>query len=272
LLLWHLTVLALVQGITEFLPISSSAHLILAPAVFGWADQGPWFDIAVHVGSLGAVMLYFRADIATLLRGALDTLRGRASPARRLLWLLALASVPVVLAGFAFVKLDLLPLFRSPLVIAATSILFGVLLWWIDVRRPQQATTEALGWRGALFVGAAQVLSLIPGTSRSGITITAARALNLTRTEAARFSMLLSLPTILGAGLLEAVELASGEAEAGLLGDLLIGGGLAFLAALASIHVMLRWVSVASYTPFVLYRVALGLVLLALVGGGVLPA
>ena len=271
MLFWHLAVLALVQGITEFLPISSSAHLILTPVVLGWKDQGPWFDIAVHVGSLGAVLLFFWRDVATLLLGALDTVRNRPSPARRLLWLLVVASIPVLIAGAAFVKLDLLPLLRSPLIIAMTSILFGILLWWIDVRRPQTGTLEGLTYQGALRVGVAQVLSLIPGTSRSGITITAARQLDMTRTEAARFSMLLSLPTILGAGLLEAVELAGDTLAPGLLSDLVLAGGLAFVAALASIYFMLRWVSTASYTPFVIYRVALGVVLMVLIGAGLLP-
>jgi undecaprenyl-diphosphatase len=271
LLFWHLVVLALVQGITEYLPISSSAHLILTPIVLGWEDQGPWLDIAVHVGSLGAVLLYFWRDVATLLLGTLDTARNRPSPARRLLWLVAVASIPVMIAGLVFVKLDLLPLFRSPLVIALTSILFGILLWWVDVRRPQTAAVEGISFAGALRIGMAQVLSLIPGTSRSGITITAARQLNLTRTEAARFSMLLSLPTILGAGLLEAIELATGAIPMAQLNDLLLAGGLAFASAWASIHLMLRWVATASYTVFVVYRVALGAVLIALIAAGILP-
>ena len=272
LLLWHIVVLAVVQGITEFLPISSSGHLILAPAVLGLADQGVWFDIAVHIGSLGAVVLCFWRDVLTLLIGVADTLRGRATRARQLLWHVAIATIPVVLAGLALVKLGLLEHLRSPLVIAATSILFGLLLWWVDVRWPREWKLEQMSWRGALAVGFAQVLSLIPGTSRSGITITAGRWLALDRVEAARFSMLLSLPTILAAGLLEALELAGGEVAAGVLDDLAIAAAMAFVAALASIHLMLRWVAHASFTPFVIYRVALGLVLIVAVFAGVLPA
>ncbi len=257
--LWFLALLALVQGITEFLPISSSGHLILLGA-FGPADQGPLIDIALHVGTLFAVMLYFRRDVAAMLAGGLRALSGGWDAGAALAAKILLATLPVVLAGLALTRLapDLL---RHPEIIAWSTIIFGLLLWVADKRFPATKTTEALTYRGALSIGLAQVLALIPGTSRSGITMTAARFLGYTRQEAARFSLLLSIPTIAAAGLLLAVDLyESGDAR--LTQDALIAGVLAFFAALAAIHLMMKWLERASFTPFVIYRVLLGIGLL----------
>ncbi len=266
--LFHLLVLALVQGVTEFLPISSSAHLILVPALGGWPDQGVLIDIAAHVGTLAAVLVYFRRDTAGLFWAALGSLGVR--PARRrvagtgyvqLFWNLVVATLPVVIAGLALTLTVGEAALRRADVIAWASIGFGLLLYVVDQRAPQEKAIEKMALRPALLIGLAQVLALIPGTSRAGITMTAARRLGYTRPEAARFSMLLAIPTILAAGTLGAVELArtgvdAAWADAGLV------AGLAFLAALAAIHFLMRWLQHASMTIFVLYRIALGAALL----------
>ena len=262
----EIIVLALIQGITEFLPISSSAHLVLAPAVFGWSDQGVHFDIAVHVGTLAAVMLYFRHDVAAIAGGLVDLARGRWTPHARLALWLAMASVPVVLAGLALHAINPAGL-RSVAVIGWATLGFGLLLYAADRFCPANRGLDRLGWRGAIVIGLAQVLALIPGTSRSGITMTAGRALGLTRTAAARFSLLLSIPTILGAGVLATLDLvAAGDVTVGV--DALIGAALAFLFAWLAIAVMMAWLRQASFTPFVIYRVVLGVGLLIWVYAG----
>lgn len=259
--LLQLVVLALVQGITEFLPISSSGHLILVPQMTDWEDQGLAMDIAVHVGTLGAVMLYFRSEVARLARGGAATLGlAKAPKDRRLFLLLVLATVPVVVAGLALKTLGLDEQLRDPLVIAAASIGFGVLLYGADVACPRVKHIETLGWGHALLIGLAQVLALIPGASRAGTTMTAARALGYTRSEAARFSMLMSMPTIAAAGLLLGLDVA--ETGTAITADMAIAAALAFLSALAAIHFLMRWLESASMTLFVVYRVALGVFLL----------
>lgn len=258
-------VVALVQGVTEFLPISSSGHLILVPAVAGWPDQGLTIDVAVHVGSLGAVALYLWRDLFAMARGIGALIRGRATPGARLFGLLVLATLPVVAAGFALN--DYAPdLFRSVEVIAWTTLGFGVLLYYVDQRTMTVNRIEHMGVGPALLIGLSQVLALIPGTSRSGITMTAGRALGFERVDAARFSMLLSIPTIVGAGALKGFELyQSGNAALGR--DAALAAVIAFVAALGAIALMMAWLRRASFTPFVAYRVVLGLVLLAWVYG-----
>lgn len=262
----QLIVLAIVQGITEFLPISSSAHLILAPLVMHWEDQGPLIDLAAHVGTLGAVMLYFHRDTATLFRGGIDVLRFRRSDDRRLFLLLSAASVPVLLFGVVLVALSLEEAMRSATLIAATSIVFGLLLWHAD-RRPAAAekSLSALTWREAMIVGLAQMTSLVPGVSRSGITMTAARYLGWPRTEAARFSMLLSIPVTAALGLAAMARLVTGGGEGQLAAGLIVAV-LSFLVALAAIAFLMKWLQRMSFLPFVIYRVLLGIVLLAMAG------
>lgn len=258
----QIVVLALVQGVTEFLPISSSGHLVLVPGLTGWPDQGLLIDVAVHVGSLFAVLVYWRRDLAAMLRGLVDWQGGLVeAPGRRLIVLLAVATAPVVVAGLAL-KLAGTAGLRSIEVIGWTSLGFGLLLYVVDLRAPRGRTLEQLGVGGALFIGLAQTLALIPGTSRAGITITAARWLGLQRDEAARFSMLLSIPTILAAGELLFFDLvAYGQARPS--ADALLATLLAFASALAAIALMMRWLRHASYTPFVAYRCLLGVGLLA---------
>ncbi len=264
--LLHIITLALIQGITEFLPISSSAHLILVPALTDWPDQGPLIDVAVHVGTLFAVIAYFRRDVALMLRGALAWC-GR--PVRsederfgqRLAGLLVLATIPVVVVGLILDLTGASAALRDMRVIAWASILFGIVLYAADRIGATERRIGDLGLRAAALIGLAQALALIPGTSRSGITMTAARFLGFTRAESAHFSMLLSIPTIAAAGTLSGVEIYErGDWAFGL--DALLSAGLAFVTAWAAIALLMRWLRRADFTPFVVYRVALGVGLL----------
>jgi len=257
--------LAVVQGITEFLPISSSGHLQLVPAVAGWPDQGLTIDVAVHVGSLGAVMLYLWRDLWSMLRGLGQAFLGRVTSGAKLLGLLILATLPVVAAGFALDRYIPGGL-RSIEVIAWATVGFGLLLYYVDQRMMAVNRLEHMNVISALIIGMSQIVALIPGTSRSGITMTAARALGFERVDAARFSMLLSIPTIIGAGGLKGWELwQSGNVALGR--DAAMSAGFAFVSALIAIALMMAWLRRASFTPFVVYRVLLGLVLLAWVYG-----
>lgn len=258
--LLHLVVLALVQGITEFLPISSSAHLVLVPALTGWDDQGLIIDVAVHVGTLAAVMVYFRRDIAGMVVGFLKLLVGRWTPGGRLALLVAWATIPVVVAGAAL-HAALPQGIRSVELIAWATILYAIVLYAADRLSLQIRKVEHVGWVAALFVGLAQALALIPGTSRSGITMTAGRLIGMERTEAARLSLLMSIPTILGAGMLTGLDLAD-AGDAALTGDAILAAALAFVAALVAIWALMRWLKVAGFGPFVVYRLLLGVGLL----------
>jgi len=262
----QLIVLAIIQGITEFLPVSSSAHLILAPlAVDGWEDQGPLIDIAAHVGSLVAVLFYFKNETAMLFRGGVDTLRFRASEDRKLFLYIAAATIPIIIAAAIIVGLDLASALRSPMIIGLASIFFGLLLWHGDRKPAVKEGLERIGWREVLMIGAAQALAIIPGASRSGITMTAARYLGWTRTEAARFSMLLAIPTISAFGLFAGLELISVGAGASLTGAVIVAV-LSFLSAYVAILVFMQLTHRMSFTPFVIYRVGLGAALLLFAG------
>jgi len=238
----HIVALALVQGLTEFLPISSSAHLILVPALTDWPDQGLAFDIAVHVGTLVAVLGYFRADVLRLVRGGIAPLAGRPAGADgRMAWLIVLATIPVGLAGLEFKDVVETTL-RDPVVIAWASIGFGVLLWISDRFGPRLRDETTLRWPGALTVGLFQALALIPGTSRSGITMTAGLFLGLDRTAAARFSFLLAMPVIALSGMLEGLDLF--EAAAPVQWSALLSGAvLAAVSAWLCIHYFLRFIT-----------------------------
>jgi undecaprenyl-diphosphatase len=256
-------ILALVQGITEFLPISSSAHLILVPRLLGWTDQGLAFDVAVHVGTLSAVVFYFRAELARMTVAWLQSCAGRGVSAdARLAWLVVLGTVPVALAGLLLHTLIENEL-RSPLVIAVTTIGFGILLWLADRQGRHERDTGSLGIRDVVLIGLAQALALIPGTSRSGITITAALALGLTRSDAARFSFLLSIPAIVMAGGYEAWKLLTytGPVQ---WGTILLGAAVSAVSAWLCIHFFLRLIERIGMWPFVLYRLLLGAVLLVI--------
>lgn len=255
-------ILALIQGLTEFLPISSSAHLILPSQLLGWQDQGLAFDVAVHVGTLAAVVFYYRQQVAELLMGWLGTFRGNYTPASRLAWFIIWATVPAGLAGLF--GGDLLENYgRSALVIATTTIVFGLLLWYADRRASEKAALESLTLRQAMLIGIAQAIALIPGTSRSGITITAGLLLGLTRTDAARFSFLLSIPVIALAGGYKGLQLAQ-QAEPVAWSFVLIGMAVSFVAAYLCIKLFLQVIERMGMLPFVLYRLALGALLLVM--------
>jgi undecaprenyl-diphosphatase len=264
--LGFLVLLAVIQGLTEFLPVSSSAHLILPSQLLDVQDQGPLIDVAVHVGSLFAVMLYFRADVMRLFRGVPDLLSGRMSADAKLLAWLVAATIPTILIGGVLYKTGAIALLRSAEVIAWATILFGLLLFEADRIGGRFKVMDDLSFRGALVIGLAQMLALIPGTSRAGITMTAGRFLGYERAEAARFSMLLSIPTIAGFGLLAGIELA-GAGETALQADAVTAMVLSFAAAYASIWLFMSWVNRIGFAPFVIYRLLLGAVLLWFVYG-----
>lgn len=258
--LLHITILALIQGITEFLPISSQAHLILVPVLTGWQDQGLIIDVAVHVGTLGAVALYFRRDLWLMLVAVARLIIGQSGPGTKLVVNLAVATVPVLVAGYLVQRYAGGSL-RSVALIGWTTFGFGVLLYAADRLSLTIRRIEHMKLGAALAIGLAQALALVPGTSRSGITMTAARLSGFERTEAARFSMLLSIPVILGAGVLSGLELYE-VADARLTVTAAAAAVLAFGAALAAIAFLMRWLRSATFTPFVVYRVLLGIGLL----------
>jgi undecaprenyl-diphosphatase len=259
---FEIAVLALVQGITEFLPISSHGHLVLVRSLFCIQEAGLDIFIALHVGTLGAVMVYFRRDVWLMLAGLGGALTGRTGSGLRLLALVVVATLPVLLLGF-LVKVYAPDALSALVVIGWTTLGFGVLLYIADRTGMTIRRIEHMGVGQALVIGFAQVLALVPGTSRSGITMTAARLLGFERPETARFSLLLSMPTILGAGTLAGLDLyQTGDAE--LQAAALIATGFAFLSALGAISFMMAWLRHATFAPFVLYRVVLGTALLTL--------
>ncbi|SFV28677.1 undecaprenyl-diphosphatase [Devosia crocina] len=273
----ELVFLALVQGITEFLPVSSSGHLILGRALLNLLGLAPLtmtpaeelsLDIALHIGSLGAILVYFWRDIAMLLGGLRDTVLARGGVAARTLWVLIVASLPLVVAGLIFKDL-VTEAGRSVGIIAVTTLVFGVLLFVADRRPSERGEIERLSFRDALIVGLAQCLAIIPGVSRSGICMTAGRFIGLDRPLSARLAMLMAIPAILGAGLLTTLDLVR-SGDANFTAYALWGGALAFISALASIALLMKWLARQSYTPFVIYRVALGLILLGLLAANIL--
>ena len=263
----QIILLALIQGITEFLPISSSGHLILAPALFHWADQGVLTDVMTHMGSLLAVLVYFWRDVLAMLRGCLDALRGRITAEGRLAFYVVIGTIPIVLVG-AFLKFTgLSDQLRSVTLVAVNAIIFGILMYIADAYGLMRRKVSDMTWVPAVIIGCAQALSLNPGTSRSGITMTAARGLGFERPEAARFSFLLSIPATAAAGLLiigDAVE--NGVA---ITWDAVLCGALTFVVAFATIAFLMQLLRRMSFLPFVIYRIALGVILLALIFWGV---
>ncbi|RKF18438.1 undecaprenyl-diphosphate phosphatase [Alginatibacterium sediminis] len=256
----EIVILALIQGLTEFLPISSSAHLILPSQILGWDDQGLVFDVAVHVGSLLAVLMYFRVQVWELLLAWIASIVKREhTPESRLAWFIILATLPAVFFG-GLLK-DYIELYlRSAYVIAFTTILFGLLLWWSDKMAKQEINEYQLTWKTAFYIGLAQAIAIIPGTSRSGITMTAGLMLGLKREAAARFSFLMSIPVILGACVLMLKD--ASEQNVSFSGpELGLGVLVSFLAAYACIHLFISWVSRIGMMPFVIYRIGLGVVL-----------
>lgn len=256
----QIVVLAVIQGIAEFLPVSSSGHLALTPVLLGWRDQGLIIDVAVHVGTMGAVIIYLWRDVWTMLQGLARLAGGQVDDGARLAGLVLIASIPVIVAGFA-VKLWLGDALRTPAVIGWSFIGFGLLLYGGDRLGLTILKIKHMKSGGALMIGLAQVLALIPGASRAGVTITMARMMGFERRDAARFSMLLSIPAIAGAGTLAVLDLIE-SGDAALQADAVLAALLALVAALLAITVMMSWLRRASFTPFVYYRIAVGALIL----------
>ena len=257
----QVVILAMVQGATEFLPISSSAHLVLVPVLTHWEDQGLAMDVALHVGTLVAVLMYFRKDIAAVSFAWFRGFKGyRWDGDGRLGWWIIIGTLPVGFAGLLFRDWVAIGM-RSPIVIALALIGFGLLLAYADWQRRGNRTERDLRLADVLWIGGAQALALIPGTSRSGITMTAALLLGLDRAAAARFSFLLSIPVIVLAGGLEFLGLLNNQPDVHW-SSLIVGAFLAGITAYLSIHYFLVFISKIGMQPFVIYRVALGLLLL----------
>lgn len=255
--------LALLQGLTEFLPISSSAHLILLPIIAGWEDQGLAFDVAVHVGTLAAVVFYFRKTLTILINDWFSSISQRTLIGEsRLAWAVLLGTIPVGLTGLLLGHIIENHL-RSSLVIAVTTIVFGLLLGWSDWRSKQQRDEHHLSIGDIIFIGLAQAIALIPGTSRSGITITAGLMLGLTRQAAARFSFLLSIPVIVLAGSLKTLDLIESKLATDWFA-IILGTGLSAISAYLCIHLFLKMIEKIGMWPFVIYRLILGAILFKL--------
>lgn len=257
----QIIVLAVVQGVTEFLPISSSGHLILVPGFAGWTDQGLPFDVAVHFGSLGAVCIFFRNDIAGLIHGTRDVLAGRSETLQaRMAWCIGLGTIPAAIAGLLLAGWIAANL-RSPMFVVVTLAGYGALMALADRFAPRDRNISSIRIRDALIIGTAQALSLVPGTSRSGITITAGRLLGFGRQDAARFSFLLSAPVILLATMYQVVKLVTGDLPVpwdNLAVAALVSGIVAYL----SIDFFMRFVSALGLLPFAIYRLILASVIL----------
>jgi undecaprenyl-diphosphatase len=270
----HAIVLGLVQGFTEFLPVSSSGHLLLVPWLFGWNDfESPSvekaFDVSLHIGTLFAVVGYFRQDLSTYVRAGARQLVERERPATteaRLAWLLVLATVPAAAIGAVFSD-TIDENLGTPFIIAISLIVFGVLLAWAD-RRQGARPIEGMRTRDALIVGAAQALALNPGTSRSGITMTAARFIGFNREAAVRISFLMSVPVIVGAVVFEVGGLIKDGIPEGLLVPMIVGIIASALSGLLAVWGTLTIVRTYSFMPFVIYRIGLGIAILVILATG----
>lgn len=256
----QILVLGLVQGLTEFLPISSSAHLILVPELTGWADQGLAFDVSVHLGTLSAVVLYFRKELGQMSYSWFASVRGKGTDQEaKLAWAVLFGTIPVGLAGLAFKDVVETTL-RNPFVIASATLVFGLLLWWADARCRGERTEHGIGWKDVLIIGIAQALALIPGTSRSGATMTAGLFVGLSRRASARFSFLLSIPVIVLAGGLEIIDYLE-TANVADVQPLLLGALISGVSAFICIHYFLKALEKIGMLPFVIYRLILALFL-----------
>jgi len=270
----YIITLALIQGLTEFLPVSSSGHLVLAHEILSGQSVARWqqdvlMDIAVHVGTLLSVLVYFRKDVIAMLSGLGQFTRGRRdNHGARLISYILIGSAPVICAGLALHLWAPLWL-RSVEVMAWATLFFGVILWIADHTPDTSRSVSVMGWRDAVLIGLAQVLALIPGTSRSGITMTAGRALGFSRTESAHFSLLLAIVAIAGAGALGAMDLWQ-SGDLALSADALLAAVLAFFSGWIAIAAMMKFLEKASFTVFAIYRVVIGSLLLVLIYSGVL--
>ena len=258
----QILVLAIVQGLTEFLPVSSSGHLILVPKLTGWPDQGLAIDVATHVGTLFAVLVYFWRDVGHMAVGLGKLAAGRLDKGGRLALYLLIGTIPALAVGAAIE--DHLVVLRNIEVVAWAMLAYAIVLYVVDRSSLTVRRLEHVTWAQALFVGLAQCLAFIPGTSRSGVTMVAARLLGYERAEAARFSFLLSIPAISAAGIWEGYGLFR-EGNAETIHWALLAAGFSAVAGFLAIAVLMAWLRRATFTPFVLYRLALGSALLYLV-------
>lgn len=260
-------VLGIIQGFTEFLPISSSGHLVLIPLVSSWPDQGLAYDCVLHLGTLTAVICYFRVDLAKMFFGLGETIQKRSWSANRdgqMAWMIGLATIPVGLAGLTFkdfIENDM----RSVVIVGLSSIFFGILLYAADKMGKRTRSDDKWGIKDVMIVGLAQAVALIPGTSRSGITMTAALFLGYTREASARFSFLLSIPVIVLAGGLKIKDWIEGPAQVSSFGELMVGYTVSLVSAYVCIYFFLKFLDRVGMGPFVIYRIILGGILLWLV-------
>ncbi|MGP1275749.1 MAG: undecaprenyl-diphosphate phosphatase [Caulobacterales bacterium] len=260
-----LILIAIVQGLTEFLPVSSSAHLIIAPLAFGVEPHSVLIDVMAHLGSLLAVLVYFRKDIAGVILGVFAWFSGRMTPGGRLALLVVIATPPVMIVAALLYFSGLFEQMRSPAVIAGATLLFALPLWLADRYGARVKTVETLTYKDAALIGLAQAVAMIPGASRSGLMMTAARMLGAERSAAARFAMLTSLPVIAAFGLQSGIDLARGEAPGASLFDGLVAMGLSFVSSLLAIHLLLKLVDRFGFLPFVIYRIALAFAIIAVI-------
>jgi len=257
----QVVVLAVIQGLTEFLPISSSGHLILVPYLAGWQDQGLDFDLAVHIGTLVAIVTYFRRTLVAMARDwVLSVTQRREVGESRLAWAVLLGTIPAGIVGLLF-RDDISTTLRDPRVIAFTMIGYAILLFIAD-RRPGQRNERTINWLDVVVIGCAQALALVPGTSRSGVTMTAGLFRNLSREAAARFSFLLAVPVTAAAAASELIGHADGSALD--TQSFLVGAVLSALTGIACIHYFLKWLTRFGMLPYVIYRLAFGVILLVL--------
>jgi len=262
----QIVVLALIQGITEYLPVSSTGHLILVPAFTGWPDQGFVTDMITNLGTLAATTLYFWRDVLSMFRGLFDIALRRQSQSAKLVTNVIIGTIPIIVVGLLIKKLGIVEHLRSPLIIAINAIVFGILLYVADSYGKLQNTMRELNWKTSLIIGLFQCLALNPGTSRSGITMTGGRFLGFIRPEAARFSFLLAIPANLASSVLVlGSAIKSGEQ---IHTDQIICGVLTFIVGLATVHFLMNFIRTKSLLPFVIYRVILGSAILGLIYSG----
>jgi undecaprenyl-diphosphatase len=268
-------VLGMVQGLTEFLPISSSAHLRIVGEAFGWSDPGAAFTAITQIGTEAAVLLYFRRDIARIITAWFGSLAGRRKddPDARMGWLIIIGSIPIVILGLLF-KDQIETTLRDLRIVATALIVFSLILYWADRVGAKWRELPDLTVRHGIVYGLAQAMALIPGVSRSGGTITAGLFLGYSRSAAARYSFLLAIPAVLGSGLYEAYGALRGDVAGQQVawGPTILATVLAFGVGLVVIAWLLRYLARGSFTPFVVYRIALGALVLTLVQTGVLAA
>jgi undecaprenyl-diphosphatase len=261
LALHQIIVLALIQGLTEFLPISSSGHLIIIPELLKWYDQGLEMDVAVHIGTLGAVLFYFWKDVWRMITGTISLLRGKVDQGSRMALFLVIATIPAVIFGTLISAYGTGGM-RTIAFVGWTTLIFGILLHIADQTGSQDKSLKDMNGLHAIMVGLAQAVALLPGTSRSGICMTMSRFLGFKRPEAARFSFLLSIPAIIAAATHTSIKMY--KAHQGFLQkDMLIAAGIALIVGLLAINFMLKWLQRSDFKPFVFYRIILGSGLLA---------